>query len=157
MPQLETSDQQVYESLFRFRRPQSLALHAIPQHQLLGIGVQIHLLVHPIGNRMPVQVVLKKKRGHPLLVSNRAVAKAHSQATEPESRNFQVTLSKFAFFPLLLMHIHTIVGGEAEKRCVCCDCLAWVGEPSYIRKVISVCHIWAACCASSSRSILSIK
>jgi hypothetical protein len=39
MPQLERGGQRVYESLFRFSRPQSLALHVIAQHQLLGVGM----------------------------------------------------------------------------------------------------------------------
>jgi hypothetical protein len=44
MPQLERSDQQDYESLIRFRRPQSLALDVIAQHQFLGEGMEVHLL-----------------------------------------------------------------------------------------------------------------
>jgi hypothetical protein len=31
----------------------------IPQHELLGAGMQIHLLVHPLGNRVAVQVVFE--------------------------------------------------------------------------------------------------
>jgi hypothetical protein len=30
-------------------------LHMIPQHQLLGIRMQVHLLVHPVGHRIAVQ------------------------------------------------------------------------------------------------------
>src|ERR1035441_7120732 len=37
-----------------------------------------------------------EKRGHLLLVFGRTVRKAHSHAAEPESRNFQAALSKFA-------------------------------------------------------------
>jgi hypothetical protein len=55
MPQLETSDQQDHDSLIRFRRPQSLDLHMIPQHQLLGVRMEVHLLVNPVGNRIAVQ------------------------------------------------------------------------------------------------------
>ena len=29
-------------------------LHMIPQHQFLGIRIQVHLLVHPVGNWMAV-------------------------------------------------------------------------------------------------------
>jgi hypothetical protein len=47
MPRLERGGQRVFESLIRFSRPQSLALHVIPQHQLLGVRMQIHLLVYP--------------------------------------------------------------------------------------------------------------
>ena len=40
------------------------SLHVIPQHQLLGIGMQIHLLVHPLGNRIAVQVMLEERQRH---------------------------------------------------------------------------------------------
>jgi hypothetical protein len=45
----------------------------IAQYQLLGIRMQIHLLMHPVGNQMPVQVLLvpltlHKQRRQPLLV-----------------------------------------------------------------------------------------
>ncbi len=30
-------------------------LHVIPQHELLEVRMEVHLLVHPVGNRMPVQ------------------------------------------------------------------------------------------------------
>jgi len=36
----------------------------IPQHQLLGVRMQIHLLVHPVGNRMPAQVMLEPVRSY---------------------------------------------------------------------------------------------
>jgi hypothetical protein len=36
----------------------------IAQHQLLGIRIQIHLLVHPAGNWMPVQVMLEQRQRH---------------------------------------------------------------------------------------------
>jgi hypothetical protein len=36
----------------------------IPQHQLLGVGMQINLLVHPVGNRVPVQVMLEPVRSY---------------------------------------------------------------------------------------------
>jgi hypothetical protein len=29
----------------------------IPQHQFLGVEMQIHLLVHPLGHRMAVVVI----------------------------------------------------------------------------------------------------
>jgi hypothetical protein len=35
--------------------PRGLHLHMIPQHQLLGVGMQIHLLVHPLGHWVAVQ------------------------------------------------------------------------------------------------------
>ena len=44
-----------------------------------------------------------EKRDHLLLVFGRTVGKAHSHAAEPDSRNFQIALSKFALlhcFPL---------------------------------------------------------
>ena len=36
----------------------------IPQHQLLGVGMQVHLLVHPVGNRVAVQVMLEQSQRH---------------------------------------------------------------------------------------------
>jgi hypothetical protein len=39
-------------------------LPVIPQHQLLRVGVQIHLLVHPLGHRVTVQVVIEQRQGH---------------------------------------------------------------------------------------------
>jgi len=42
-----------------------------------------------------------KKRDHLLLVANRAVAIGHSHTTEPESRNFQVTVSEFTLLHFL--------------------------------------------------------
>ncbi len=59
MPDLERSDRPGYESLIRFRRPQSLSLHVVAQHQLLGVEMQIHLLVHPLGHRILVRVMLQ--------------------------------------------------------------------------------------------------
>ena len=51
---------------------QSPDLDMIPQHQLLGVRMQIHLLVHPrcarykhpLGHRIAVQVVLQQRQGH---------------------------------------------------------------------------------------------
>jgi hypothetical protein len=39
-------------------------LHVVPQHELLGIRIEIHLLVHPVGYRMPVQVILEPVRSY---------------------------------------------------------------------------------------------
>ena len=39
--------------------PRRLDLHVIAQHQFLGVGMQIHLLVHPVGHREAVQVMLE--------------------------------------------------------------------------------------------------
>jgi hypothetical protein len=36
----------------------------IPQHQLLGIRMQVDLLVHPVGHRMPVQMMLEPVRSY---------------------------------------------------------------------------------------------
>ena len=38
------------------------------------------------------------QRDHLLLVVSRAVSKAHSHAAQPDSRDFQIALSKFALF-----------------------------------------------------------
>ena len=34
------------------------------QHQLLGIRMQVHLLVHPVGHRIAAQVVLQQRQRH---------------------------------------------------------------------------------------------
>ena len=34
------------------------------QHQLLGARVEVDLLVHPVGHRMPVQVMLEPVRSY---------------------------------------------------------------------------------------------
>jgi hypothetical protein len=36
----------------------------IPQHQLLGMRMEVDLLVHPLGNRMPVQMMLEQCQRH---------------------------------------------------------------------------------------------
>jgi hypothetical protein len=40
------------------------SLHVIAQHQLLGIGMEVHLLVHPVGHRVAVQVMLELVRSY---------------------------------------------------------------------------------------------
>jgi hypothetical protein len=42
----------------------SLDLHVIPQHQLLRIRMQVHLLVHPLRHRVAAQVVLEQRQWH---------------------------------------------------------------------------------------------
>ena len=37
-----------------FSQPRGLDLHMIAHHQFLGIWMQIHLLVHPAGNGIPI-------------------------------------------------------------------------------------------------------
>jgi hypothetical protein len=36
----------------------TLKLHVIAQHELLGVGMQVDLLVHPLGHRIAVKVML---------------------------------------------------------------------------------------------------
>jgi hypothetical protein len=36
----------------------------IPEYQLLRVGMQVYLLVHPVGHRVPVQVMLEQRQGH---------------------------------------------------------------------------------------------
>ena len=43
-------------------------LHVIPQHELLGIRMQVHLLVHPVGHRVAVQVMLQQRQGNDQLI-----------------------------------------------------------------------------------------
>ena len=40
------------------------SLNMIPQHQLLGVWMQVHLLVYPVRHRIAVQVVLEQRQGH---------------------------------------------------------------------------------------------
>ena len=61
---LERKGQRISELPARFSQPQDLDLHVIPQHQLLGIRMQVHLLVHPVGNRMPVEMMLEPVRSY---------------------------------------------------------------------------------------------
>jgi hypothetical protein len=39
-------------------------LHVIAQHQLLGVRMEVHLLVHPLGYRVAIQVMLEQRHGH---------------------------------------------------------------------------------------------
>ena len=61
---LEKSGQRISESIITFRAPQRLDLHVVPQHRFLGIRMQVDLLVHPVGHRMPVRVMLEQREGH---------------------------------------------------------------------------------------------
>jgi hypothetical protein len=36
----------------------------IPQHQHLGVAMQIHLLVHPVGHWIAIQVMLEPVRSY---------------------------------------------------------------------------------------------
>jgi hypothetical protein len=40
------------------------SLHVIAQHQLLGIRMQVNLVVHPLGHRVPVKLVLEPVRSY---------------------------------------------------------------------------------------------
>ena len=50
MSPLEKNGQRASELLTRFSQPRGLDLDVIPQHQLLGIRMEVHLLVHPVGD-----------------------------------------------------------------------------------------------------------
>jgi hypothetical protein len=41
-----------------------LDLRVIPQHQFLGIRMQMHLLVHPVGHRVAPQMMLEQCKRH---------------------------------------------------------------------------------------------
>ena len=64
MSPLEKNRRRASELLARFSQPRGLDLHVVPQHQLLGVGMQIHLLVHPVGYRLAVQVMLEQRQWH---------------------------------------------------------------------------------------------
>jgi hypothetical protein len=51
---LEKRGHRISESVITFRAPQRLDLHVVAQHELLGVWMQVHLLVHPLGHRVPV-------------------------------------------------------------------------------------------------------
>ena len=71
----------------------------IPQHQLLRVRMQIHLLVyptlrwappqstgtgkHPLGNRIAVQVVLQQRQGHDQWQQSLAVFLDEAQELQP--------------------------------------------------------------------------
>jgi hypothetical protein len=55
----------------------------IPQHELLGVGMQVHLLVHPVGYRVAVQVVLKERQGHDQRQQPLAVVLDKAQELQP--------------------------------------------------------------------------
>ena len=38
--------------------------YVIPQHELLGVRMQVDLLVHPFRHRMPVQMMLEQRQRH---------------------------------------------------------------------------------------------
>ena len=38
--------------------------HAIPQHQLLGVRMQVDMLVHPLGHRVAAQMMFEQGRRH---------------------------------------------------------------------------------------------
>jgi hypothetical protein len=61
---LEKNRQRASELLARLSQPRGLDLHVIPQHRLLGIRMQIHLLVHPLGHRVADQVMLEPVRSY---------------------------------------------------------------------------------------------
>jgi hypothetical protein len=61
---LEKNRQRASELLARLSQPRGLDLHVIAQHQLLGIRMQVHLLVHPVGHRVAAQVMLQQRQGH---------------------------------------------------------------------------------------------
>jgi hypothetical protein len=58
------SRQRINESLITFKTPPRLGLDVIPQHELLGVGVEIDLLMRPLRHRMPVQVMLELVRSY---------------------------------------------------------------------------------------------
>jgi len=60
---LEKNRQRASELLARLSQPRGLDLHVIPQHRLLGVRMQIHLLVYPLGYRIAVQGPVPLARG----------------------------------------------------------------------------------------------
>jgi hypothetical protein len=54
---LEKSGHRISESVTTLRAPQRLGLHVVAQHELVGVRMQVHLLVHPLRHRMVVVVI----------------------------------------------------------------------------------------------------
>ena len=55
----------------------------VPQHELLGVRMQVDLLVHPVGNRIAVQVVLQERQGHDQRHHPQAVVLDEAQELQP--------------------------------------------------------------------------
>jgi hypothetical protein len=54
MPHLERSVQPSSKTLIHSGRPQRSELHVVPQHEFLGIRMEIDLLMHPLRHRIAV-------------------------------------------------------------------------------------------------------
>jgi hypothetical protein len=59
---LEKNRQRASELLARLSQPRGLHLHVIAQRELLGVGMQVHLQVHPGRNWIAVQGRAPKAR-----------------------------------------------------------------------------------------------
>jgi hypothetical protein len=64
MPHLERSVQPSSKTLIHSGRPPRSDLHVVPQHEFLGIRMEIDLLVHPLRHRVAVQVMLQERQRH---------------------------------------------------------------------------------------------
>jgi hypothetical protein len=81
------------------------------------------------------------------MISFRTVGKAHSHAAEPDSGDFQVEVSEFALLLLFSFRLCTFTPLSAAKQIeVAFDTIVSLGWANrfFIRKVISVCHVWTA-------------
>lgn len=64
MPHLERSVQPSSKTLIHSGRPQRSDLHVVPQHEFLGIRMEIDLLMHPLRHRIAVLLVLEPVRSY---------------------------------------------------------------------------------------------
>lgn len=71
------------ESEPRISHWQSLASHVIAQHQLLGIRMEVHLLMHLVGHRIAAQVMLEQRQGHDQRYQALAVVLDEAQEFQP--------------------------------------------------------------------------
>jgi hypothetical protein len=53
-----------WKDLQRISEPRRPDLHVIPQHQFLGIRMELDLLVSPLGHRVAVQMMLEERQRH---------------------------------------------------------------------------------------------
>ena len=75
--------QRISEPLIRCSHPHKSNLHVVPQHQLLRVRMQIHLLVNPLGNRVAAQVVLQQRQRHDQRQQLLAIVLDEAQELQP--------------------------------------------------------------------------
>ena len=80
---LERNRQRASELLARCSQPRGLDVPVIPRHQFLGVGMEVHLPVHPLRDRMSVEVMLKQRQGYHQRQQPLAVVLNEAQELQP--------------------------------------------------------------------------